>query len=262
MPDGQLRKRRRLIIQPPNLNIKRLKSLHIQQNSKGNNMSKLKLTRLEEGYRIDGIEDKHQVIELILPDKIEGVDVVEIAGGAFFEVKLLQKVKFPRRLVRIGDGAFDSCAALVELKFPKTLKSIGENCFSECFSLKKVTFQEGFESLAHHCFYMCQALETVVLPKDFKIIASGAFKCCENLKNINLSENLEEIMYDGFAFCHGLTRFVFRNDNVDIGNCAFIRSDSCALILCHKGSSAEHFVLNSYEYKQDPKTLDIQYLKD
>ena len=47
-------------------------------------MSKLKLTRLEEGYRIDGIEDKHQAVELILPDKIEGVDVVEIAGGAFF----------------------------------------------------------------------------------------------------------------------------------------------------------------------------------
>ena len=60
---------------------------------------------------------------LVIPDKIQGMPVVEIRGMKNTD---LEKVVLPDSVKIIGDYVFDECKDLREIRLPANIKSIGE----------------------------------------------------------------------------------------------------------------------------------------
>lgn len=73
------------------------------------------------------------LVDLTLPDKINGKAVVEIAAKAFEGCSFLSSLTLPEGLEKIGEGAFLGCSSLSSLTLPTSLKETGEDAFeSDC----------------------------------------------------------------------------------------------------------------------------------
>ena len=92
---------------------------------------------------------------LVIPDKIQGVPVVEIRGLKNTD---LEKVVLPDSVKIIGDYVFDECKDLREIQLPANIKSIGEFAFQRCWRLEEIHLPDGLESIGDFAFEECQNL--------------------------------------------------------------------------------------------------------
>jgi len=87
----------------------------------------LKYKETKEGLAITGYDGK--IIDLVIPDAIDGIPVVAIDDRAFEYCHSLKSIKFPNSITKIGNYAFFFCLGLEEIKLPRNLKSIGDYAF-------------------------------------------------------------------------------------------------------------------------------------
>jgi hypothetical protein len=69
---------------------------------------------------------------LILPDQLDGYDVMGIARQAFLANVHLVSITIPSGITRIGSEAFFGCTNLTEVSIPSSVTIIGVNAFSGC----------------------------------------------------------------------------------------------------------------------------------
>ena len=79
--------------------------------------------------RITGMESTPAV--LVIPDKIDGMTVVEIADRAFAENDKIFYVEFPATAIKLGAQTFSGCPALLTVDFSNAVTVIPENKLSE-----------------------------------------------------------------------------------------------------------------------------------
>lgn len=125
---------------------------------------------------------------VVVPDKIDGYDVVSIGRSAFAGNEL-REVYLPEKLQIINYEAFCGCESLEKVHFPKSLRSIYRAAFSHCESLTCLEFEEGLETIEAFAFAECKALEKVALPDSLKCIEALAFMECENLDELVMPGN-------------------------------------------------------------------------
>ena len=69
--------------------------------------------------------------EIVVPNKIENMDVVEIGDGAFQNCMSIKKVILPNQLKRIGEYAFANCERIDKIDIPCSCERIGVQAFKD-----------------------------------------------------------------------------------------------------------------------------------
>lgn len=136
-----------------------------------------------------GDEEGRQAIDeyyngpIVIPDKVDGYDVVGIATGAFTGCSL-QYIELPETeaFSWIGNSAF-AYSSLQSIVIPQNVTKIGRAAFENCSNLYEANLYAatGLKSLPDALFNYCNRLEWVVLPSSVNSIGYNAFGYCNNL---------------------------------------------------------------------------------
>lgn len=107
-----------------------------------------------------------KLINIQIPDRVNGAEVIAVEEYAFCECYTLETVILPDSIIRIGAEAFSDCHKLNSINIPLNLEYIGEWAFFDCFEL------EG----------------EVYIPERVSYIEGRVFPICTKLEAINVSE--------------------------------------------------------------------------
>lgn len=66
---------------------------------------------------------------IVIPESIDGHEVVEIADNAFESNTTIISVTLPESIKKIGNRSFYNCVKITEITLPSNLISIGAECF-------------------------------------------------------------------------------------------------------------------------------------
>lgn len=126
---------------------------------------------------------------VVVPSKIEGLQVTEILSRAF-QGKTVECVSLPESITTIYNHAFEGCSLLKEINLPKNLLELSFRAFAECTSLESITipYPTNFES---EIFDGCTNLKTAKIEHAI-YLPSGVFKNC-GLKKVYLPDSLAGI---------------------------------------------------------------------
>jgi hypothetical protein len=150
--------------------------------------------------------------KVVIPSKIEDIDVVEIGDKAFDgksvvlsgsilsgtaqgEIKTNDKagitsITIPNTVKKIGLGAFSN-TAISNIVIPDSVTELGDNTFSGCNQLTEVRLSDNIETLPSSLF--SPALKKVNLPKNLKQIATFAFSGCGELTELIIPDTISTV---------------------------------------------------------------------
>lgn len=215
-------------------------------------------TEIEDTGLYYEIRDEHAVItdadtdivNVEIPDFIEGYPVTEIGYRAFFHNEKMENVKIPAGVTKLGIESFQGCAVLKEITLPEDLTEIGHSSFygcsairefvipegitriengmfTHCKQLEKVTVPDGVTYIGSNTFAGCTSLDNVILPDSVTDLGTYAFRDCTSMKNITLSKNIKKLGTYAFYNCNSLLQITIPEKVTSIGSYAF---DRCAHI--------------------------------
>ena len=187
--------------------------------------------------------------ELIIPDKIDGKAVTEIAEGAFTKLNITS-VTVPDSVKVIHSYAFSGCSDLAEVKISDSIEAIGVNAFKDTawydqqpvgcvyfgkilYSCKqpvsgdmKVQIKDGTKIIADMAFLNCQALTEITIPEGITVIGKGAFSGCNRLMAAVIPDSVTDIGLSAFSGCSALTNAVLPKGMKTIPSSLFRKCDS------------------------------------
>ena len=135
--------------------------------------------------------------EVIIPEKIKGVEVKAI-GKMAFKGKKIKSVVLNEGLEVIGNGAFAGITTLEKINFPSTLNKIDDMAFVKT-SLKELQLNEGLQVIGKRAFSNCSSLQKINLPNSLTKISDNAFEKCKVSNDILFGENLGHVGHKVFS---------------------------------------------------------------
>ena len=154
--------------------------------------------------------------DVIIPEKINGVEVKHIAEYAFYN-KGLNSVKIPNTVISIGDLAFNGnnlgkvtipesveeigssafkSAGLIKVTLPKNIKRIGKRAFADN-KIKEFTIPKNITSIPESLVEN-NILENLEIPNTVSEIGAKAFKSNE-LSGVKFADSVKKIDILAFA---------------------------------------------------------------
>jgi hypothetical protein len=216
------------------------------------------LTYQLENQAVAIVQCETSVLEVIIPDHIEGLPVKAVANNAFKGCDVMQALTLPVGLERIGGGAFYGCKSLDDLELPNSLKTIEDYAFYACEGLEQVFIPPLVQEIGREAFSQCISLriisvdpknlvyhsldgvlydhdlrrlirypnakvgETFFLPSSVQVVEEGAFWGCDKLEEVTLPDEVVELGSGAFGHCFGLTAILGGNSLSHIGAGAFL----------------------------------------
>ena len=179
----------------------------------------------EEGVltSVEGISEINN--EVVIPSRVNDIDVIEIGDKVFadnlfikklvipesvkslgnkmcYGAKNLEEVVLPNNITVIPDYAFENCSSLTNINIPTSLVQIRANAFSQT-ALKEFIAPESLKEIWLCAFKDAKKLRNVEL-KNVTEIGDMVFENCEKLESIVIPETLEEIGTSVFGGCSSL----------------------------------------------------------
>ena len=179
----------------------------------------------EEGVltSVEGISEINN--EVVIPSRVNDIDVIEIGNEVFadnlfikklvipesvkslgnkmcYGAKNLEEVVLPNNITVIPDYAFENCSSLTNINIPTSLVQIRANAFSQT-ALKEFIAPESLKEIWLYAFKDAKELRNVEL-KNVTEIGDMVFENCEKLESIVIPETLEEIGASVFGGCSSL----------------------------------------------------------
>ena len=111
------------------------------------------------GYVVYNCDES--AVNVIIPEKLKGENVVGIYKSAFEYCDSLTSVTIGDSVTSIGDSAFHYCTSLTSVTIPDRITSIGSYAFSGCSSLTSVTIGDSVTSIGNYAFSGCDSLTSV-----------------------------------------------------------------------------------------------------
>lgn len=153
---------------------------------------------------------------IVVPDKIDGAEIVEIGAGAFSGGSI-RAVYLPDTVKRIEQGAFDNCEGLSTLRLPFVGDGGENNYIGYVFgadepdenaialppSLDMIIVGEGCESIGDEAFKGAKTLSAIVLSENISRIGKLAFYQCLDLVYLECN-GVSEIDEYALAYCKSL----------------------------------------------------------
>lgn len=158
--------------------------------------------------------------KVVIPDKINGTEVISIGNKAFWECTSLTGVTIPEGVTSIGDRAFEHCASLTSVTIPEGVTSIGNDAFSLCGNLTSISLPKSLTSIGSYGFSGTD-LTSITIPENVRSIGCEAFFLCDKLKKVVLPEGITRISSKTFAMCSNLTSITIPDSVTSIGNGVF-----------------------------------------
>ena len=144
---------------------------------------------------------KSNASNVIIPDSIEGHDVLAVEAEAFANSNI-RTIKFEGS-IEVRPRAFINCMKLESIYINST-ESIGENAFYNCVNLKNVSVSKSLESIDKNAFGNCQSLREISIPDTLKSINDHAFYNCSSLNSLTLPDSVESIGKSILSKCNSL----------------------------------------------------------
>ena len=158
--------------------------------------------------------------KVVIPDKINGTEVISIGNKAFWECTSLTGVTIPEGVTSIGDRAFEDCTSLTSVTIPEGVTSIGNDAFSLCGNLTSISLPKSLTSIGSYGFSGTD-LTSITIPENVRSIGCEAFFLCDKLKKVVLPEGITRISSKTFAMCSNLTSITIPDSVTSIGNGVF-----------------------------------------
>ncbi|MCL2070815.1 MAG: leucine-rich repeat domain-containing protein [Oscillospiraceae bacterium] len=170
---------------------------------------------------IEGLANPN-IKNVVIPDKIGGFQVMEIAAGAFMDTSITS-VTLPESLRFIGKFAFSGATELAEITIPAGVTSIGDAAF-ESSGISSVTFVAGDDeeglSIGMAAFAGCAALTSIALPD--RVLEVGAYGFTRSgLVSVEIGAGITSIPAGVFEDCEGLVDVIIPDNVERIGDLAF-----------------------------------------
>ena len=150
---------------------------------------------------------------VVIPDKIEGVQVVCIGNYAFRGCDFLETITLPDSIKLISKGAFENCKSLEYIDIPKGVKTIEPDTFAYCRALKSINIPDGVETIGYCAFFGCLSAEKLVIPASVTSIGEVAFYGCESLQELVIPASVTSIDEGAFVECVNLNSIKVDEDN-------------------------------------------------
>lgn len=187
-------------------------------------------------------------IDIVIPEEIEGRDVVGIADGAFISTAAyIKSVTLPSTITYIGAHAFYGCKYITSITLPASVTEIRAGAFEECVALETVTFSENLVTIGDGAFKNCEVLKNVTLPAKLATIGDAAFWGCKAFTEIAIPESVTEMGDAAFFECDVLAKVTVTDKLEKIGAIVF---NACAdeLVITAPADSAfeKYAVENNY----------------
>lgn len=200
--------------------------------------------------------------KVVIPDKINGTEVISIGNKAFWECTSLTGVTIPEGVTSIGDRAFEHCASLTSVTIPEGVTSIGNDAFSLCGNLTSISLPKSLTSISSYGFSGTD-LTSITIPENVRSIGCEAFFLCDKLKKVVLPEGITRISSKTFAMCSNLTSITIPDSVIEIdvfkkgenqGEYWWLLFDPNTTIICNKNSAAYKYAKeNNLPIKLMPK---------
>lgn len=157
----------------------------------------MKKTTSGEGYIVTGIGTCEDA-DIVIPETVDGIPVIEIGKGAFKDNKKIKSVCCGDRVEKLGDNAFSGCKNLKKTVIPESVTYIGAECFERC-GLSEISLPDGITFMGDAAFQLCASLSSVKMPLNLTDIPDEAFSGCGNLTAVELSPLTAAIGYQSFG---------------------------------------------------------------
>ena len=171
---------------------------------------------------------------LVIPSKVDELDVTVIGSSAFEERTEITAVTIPDSVTNIQGYAFAYCSGLKSVALSDSVKSIGGDAFTSCWRLEETRIAIAdmtawVTNTINSCltgkrrlFFHGEELTAITIPDHVTNIGYCAFRGCSGLSEISFPDGLEGIDNGAFADCSGLTGAITIPSSVtSIGQAAF-----------------------------------------
>lgn len=198
--------------------------------------------------------------DLVIPEEIDGMEVVALGDRAFTSNYHLQTVTLPETLVLLGTYSFADCTRLTayevadgneifesrdgvlyaedggslvrypvgtlptEISIPRGVISIGNAAFASCPTLTKLTLPDTLAYIGKSAFSDCTMLTEVTIPNGVMEIGEFAFNSCSRLKDVKLPSTLQAIGGAAFAGT-AIESIELPNGLISVGQQAFAATE-------------------------------------
>ena len=183
--------------------------------------------------------------DVIIPEKIDGYDVLAIGRNAFAGNKEITSVVIPNTLLSVGAFAFSNCTAISSIDLGNSIRSLGQGCFNNCDSLtfleipasltaSDASVETPFTAFSYGTPPSCDSLRTVTIASGGTKIPDTLFKNCSSLQNVTIPEGITVIGENAFNNCVSIKEIKIPSSVRTIGTWAFVGCSSLKEITLHE----------------------------
>ena len=140
-----------------------------------------------------GFARESDPIKVIVPSKVNGLEVTSIGDEVFFDDRWLTRVTIPNSVTSIGNSAFYYCVSLTSVAIPDSVTSIGDYAFYNCSGLTRAIIGNSVTSIGDSVFMDCSGLTSVAIPDSVTSIGFNAFYHCSGLTSVTMGSGLTSI---------------------------------------------------------------------
>lgn len=127
--------------------------------------------------------------------------ITSIAG---FNGLDITSIDWPDNPIEIAGGAFSNLKCKGEIKLPESILFLGEQCFNGAL-IKHLYLPSEITYIPFDMCSGCKNLsDTITIPDKVEMISIGAFRGCESLEALVLPANLTRIEDEAFGYCYNL----------------------------------------------------------
>ena len=167
---------------------------------------------------------------VVIPEEIQGKQVVAIGERAFQNCTSLEKVTIATSIHTIEDCAFAWCSNLKEVCGVQNIEKLGKRVFYRCSSLEHIESMPLLKFMPKEAFAGCVALKTFEFSRVLVGIAGFAFSGCAALQEFSAHDGLTVIGERAFSDCISLKKIDIPDSVTIIGEESFFNCASIEIL--------------------------------